>query len=121
MVSPRMVSEVLPSPSLASVIFVGVMGRPIFLQKAVLIVHADVHPVSHIRYSVADFYGSNSLVISTGSDGVGLTLTLLLCMVVSVASLSMNLIVWRDMELSCSLSVTWSMARCPEAVLSSAK
>ena len=61
-----MVSEVLPSPSLASVIFVGVIGRPTFLQKAVLTVHADVHPVSHTRSSVVDFDGSNSLVISTG-------------------------------------------------------
>ena len=57
MVSPRMVSEVLPSPSLAFVMLVGVMGRPTFLQKAVLIVHADVHPVSHIRSAVADFMG----------------------------------------------------------------
>ena len=72
MVSPRMVSEVLPSPSLASVMFVGVMVRPTFLQKAVLTVHADVHPVSHTRSSVTDFDGSNSLVISTGSDGVAL-------------------------------------------------
>ena len=54
-VSPRMVSEVLPSPSLAFVMFVGVMGRPTFLQNDELTTHADVHPVSHMRSSLEDF------------------------------------------------------------------
>ena len=72
-VSPRMVSEVLPSPSLASVMFVGEMLRPTSLQKAVLTVHAEVHPVSHTRSTVTDLDVSSSLDMHTGSDGVGLT------------------------------------------------
>ena len=77
-VSPQMVSGVSPSPSLAVLILVGVMGRPTLSQKALLTTLSAVHPVSRMRSSLADFDGSRLLVTSTGSDGEGLTLSLLL-------------------------------------------
>ena len=77
-VSHLMVREVAPSPSLALVMFVGDMGRPIFLHRAVLAAHAEVHPVSRMRSSLEDSDLSWSLVITTDSDGDGQHLTLLL-------------------------------------------
>ena len=56
--------------------FVGEMLRPAALHRAVLTVHADVHPVSHTRSAVIDFDGSLPFVMRTVSDGVGLTHTL---------------------------------------------
>ena len=121
-VSPSMVNGVSPSPSLAVLTFVGVMGRPILSQKSLLTTPSAVHPESRMRSSFADFDGSWLLVTSTGRDGEGLMLSLLLVMVevcrllhsISepvVPSLT-NLIDFMDIASPCVGSVFWPRSRC---------
>ena len=120
-VSPSMVNGVSPSPSLAVLTFVGVMGRPILSQKPLLTTLSAVHPESRMRSSFADFDGSWLLVTSTGRDGEGLTLTLLLVMVgvcrplhsvsESVVPSLANLIDFMDTAPLCVGSVTWLSAK----------
>ena len=83
---------------------VGVMLSPAVLQSSVLIMHAQVQPVSHTRSTAIDFEESVSLVKQTGRDGVELTHILLLCTVFSSVLFSVNVIVCKDMVLLWSLS-----------------
>ena len=56
-VSPSMVICVSPSPSLAVLTFVGVMGRPRLSQKSLFTTLSAVHPESRTRSSLAYFDG----------------------------------------------------------------